>query len=158
MMGSWMRRLRGALGMGVTWGVTWAITGIAIGVTSRLTPFLPWDRFFAVFDAPLPALAIPGFIGGTIFSIVLGVAARHRRFEELSLPRFAAWGAVGGLALGLVPATLQALGLMSGIVNLWWLSAVVAPPLMLLSAGSAAGSLALARKAERQDAPRELGP
>ena len=78
-MGSWLRRLRGAIGMGVTWAVGWALFGVTIGVLSILTPWLPWGLFFAVFDAPLPALAVPGFVGGTIFSLVLGVAGRRRR-------------------------------------------------------------------------------
>jgi hypothetical protein len=139
--------------MGVTWAIGWAIVGLAIGVTSRLTPFLPWERFFAVFDAPLPALAVPGFVGGTIFSFVLGIAARHRRFDELSVPRFAAWGAVGGLLLGLVPAALTAIGMASGITNVWSLALTIAPPLVVLSAGSAAGTLALARKAQSASVP-----
>jgi hypothetical protein len=33
-----------------------------------LVPGLPWDSLFAVFDAPLPALAVQGFFGGAIFS------------------------------------------------------------------------------------------
>ncbi|MBK6487260.1 MAG: hypothetical protein IPF98_10390 [Gemmatimonadetes bacterium] len=71
-MKKWLRRLRGAVGMGLTWAVGWAITGVLVGVASLLLPNLPWDAFFAVFDAPLPALAIPGFVGGAIFSMVLG--------------------------------------------------------------------------------------
>src|SRR4051794_12404456 len=79
-MTTWLRRLRGAVGMGVTWAAAWAVTGVLIGVTSVLLPGLPWNAFFDVFDAPLPALAIPGFVGGAIFSLVLGVVGRRRRF------------------------------------------------------------------------------
>lgn len=157
-MRQWIRRLRGAIGMGVTWAIGWAVVGLAIGVTSRLTPFLPWERFFDVFDAPLPALAVPGFVGGTIFSLVLGVAARHRRFDELSLSRFAGWGALGGLLLGFVPSLLMSVGLASGFGNTWALALTIAPPLMVLSAGSAAGTLALARRAERQAPARAIAP
>src|SRR5689334_13739209 len=102
----WVRRVRGAVGMGLTWAIGWAIAGLLIGVSSKLLPGLPWDAFFAVFDAPLPALAVPGFVGGVLFSVVLALVGRHRRFNELSLPRFVAWGAVGGLLLSLVPAFL----------------------------------------------------
>jgi hypothetical protein len=123
------------------------------GVTSKLLPWSPVvDAFFKVFDAPLPALAIPGFVGGALFSAVLGIAGRRRRFDELSLPRFAAWGALGGLLLSLVPAALVAVGLASlggkAILGLWQFTAVISAPLMLLSAASAAGSLMLARRAE----------
>jgi hypothetical protein len=43
-------------------------------------------------SAARPRMAVPGFVGGVLFSIVLGMAWRHRRLDELSLPRVAAWG------------------------------------------------------------------
>jgi hypothetical protein len=153
-MNKWLKRVRGTIGMGLTWAVGWAVAGLAIGVASILLPFLPWDAFFEVFDAPLPALAIPGFIGGAFFSIVLGIAGRRHRFEELSLPRFAAWGALGGLLLVLFPFALVALGLAStegSSVSPWRAIAVIGGPLVILSAASAAGSLMLARISERRE-------
>lgn len=153
-MKKWLRRFRGTIGMGLAWAAGWAITGLLIGVSSILLPGLPWDAFFEVFDAPLPALAIPGFFGGVFFSTVLGVAARRRRFSELSLPRFAAWGALGGVLLTLFPVALVAVGLGStegSDTSLWQGLAVVAGPFILLSAASAAGTLLLARKAEGKD-------
>ena len=155
-MNQWQRRIRGAIGMGLTWAAAWALAGVLIGVASNLLPGLPWDAFFKVFDAPLPALAIPGFCGGVLFSLVLGIAGRRRRFDELSLPRFAAWGAVGGLLLSLVPAALVAVGLATIAphgAGVWQLTAVIVAPLTLLSAVSATGSLMLARTAERRALP-----
>jgi hypothetical protein len=160
MMNQWQRRIRGAIGMGLTWAAGWALVGLLIGVTSTLLPGLPWDAFFEVFDAPLPALAIPGFCGGVLFSMVLGIAGRRRRFEELSLPRFAAWGAMGGVLLSLLPAAMVAVGLAtiapSG-AGVWQLTAAIVVPLTLLSAVSASGSLLLARKAERRALPDGRG-
>jgi len=154
-MKQWLRRLRGAVGMGLIWAAGWALVGVLIGVTSKVLPGLPfWDSFFDVFDAPLPALAIPGFVGGVLFAVVLGTAGRRRRFEELSLPRFAAWGAVGGLLLSLVPAVLVAVGLASlerSDLGLWQITAVISAPLILLSAVSASVSLLLARRAESRE-------
>src|SRR4026208_866187 len=154
-MKQWLRRLRGAVGMGLIWAAGWALVGVLIGVTSKVLPGLPfWDSFFDVFDAPLPALAIPGFVGGVLFAVVLGIAGHRRRFEELSLPRFAAWGAVGGLLLSLVPAALVAVGLASlerPDLGLWQITAVISAPLILLTAGSASVSLLLARRAESRE-------
>ena len=76
-MTKWLRRIRGAVGMGLVWAVGWALAGLLIGVASMLLPGLPWDSFFQVFDAPLPALAIPGFFAGAFFSVVLGIAGRR---------------------------------------------------------------------------------
>jgi hypothetical protein len=140
--------------MGLTWAAGWAIAGVLIGVSSILLPGLPWDSFFEVFDAPLPALAIPGFFAGVFFSIVLGIAGRRRKFSELSLPRFAAWGAVGGLLLTLFPFALVGVGLAStegSRLGAWQILAVISGPFILLSAVSAAGSLMLARRAENRE-------
>ncbi len=140
--------------MGITWALGWAVFGILIGVASKLFPSLPWDAFFEIFDAPLPALAVPGFVGGVLYSAVLGVAARRRRFDELSLSKVTAWGALGGLLVSLVPVTLFGLGLATPRegANLWRFTAMVSGPLMLLSAASASGSLILARKSQRHEA------
>lgn len=152
-MKKWLRRIRGAIGMGLTWAVGWALAGLLIGVASILLPGLPWDAFFAVFDAPLPALAVPGFFAGAFFSIVLGIAGRRHRFDELSLPRFAAWGALGGLLLTAFPFALVAVGLASregSNIGTWQIIATITGPFILLSALSASGSLALARRAEHR--------
>ena len=71
-----------------------------------------------------------------IFSGVLTAVEGRRSFEQMSLGRFAGWGAVGGLLLGGVFTLLAGSTVM-----------VAAPFFALAGAGSAAGSLALARKA-----------
>jgi hypothetical protein len=154
-MKKWLRRIRGAVGMGLAWAVAWALAGVLlIGLPSKLLPGLPWDRFFEVFDAPLPAMAVPGFFGGVFFSMVLGIAGRRRRFSELSLLRFAAWGAVGGLLLILFPFALVAVGLASregSDTGTWQILATIGGPFILLSAASATGTLMLARMTERRE-------
>jgi hypothetical protein len=151
-----LRRIRGAIGMGLTWAFCWAIGGVLIGIASILLPALPWKAFFEVFDAPLPALAIPGFFAGVFFSTVLGIAGRHRRFSELSLPRFAAWGALGGVLLSAFPFALVAAGLASregSDVGTLQIITVITGPFILLSAASASVTLVLARIAERRKSP-----
>ena len=152
-----LRRIRGAIGMGLTWAFGWAIAGLLIGVSSILLPGLPWNAFFEVFDAPLPALAIPGFFAGVFFSTVLGIAGRNRRLSEASLPRFAAWGALGGVLLSAFPFALVAAGFASregSHVGTLQIVSVITGPFILLSAVSASVTLVLARIAERRK-PRE---
>jgi hypothetical protein len=137
--------------MGVTWALAWALAGIGIGLLSFVTPWLPWDAFFEFWDAPLPALAVPGFFGGATFSLVLGVAGRHRRFDQLSMGRFAAWGALGGILLSLIPAGMVLLGLATSTASspgLLLVTLAIAPPFAFLGAVSAAGTLAVARAGE----------
>ncbi|MBL8961368.1 MAG: hypothetical protein JNJ98_16035 [Gemmatimonadetes bacterium] len=134
-MNPWLKRLRGALGMGVTWALGWGLIGglIMEGLV---------DRDGRVLDMWPQALAIPGFVCGVAFSVVLGIAARRRRFDELSVPRFAAWGAIAGGALG---GLALAAGAMPLVTPLWLRAVGLLGPVAVLCAGSAAGTLAIAR-------------
>jgi hypothetical protein len=76
---------------------------------------------------------------------VLGIAERRRGIDDLSLPRVAAWGAVAGFLVGLLPFVL---GDISAEISPWRFALLIIPPISLLSAVSAAGSLAIARKAK----------
>ena len=140
-MTRWLRRIRAAVGMGLIWGVGWAIVGGAImeGIV---------DPHGKILDMWPQTLAIPGFLCGAVFSVILGIAASGRRFDELSLPRFGALGAGTGLLLGVFAAITGPASL-----PLWLRAAVVITPLTILSAASAAASLALARMAERRALP-----
>ena len=150
-MQKWLRRLRGGVGMGLTWAVEWLVGGLMIGVASKLLPGLSWDWFFGVFDAPLPALAIPGFFAGIFFSIVLGIAGRRHRFRDLSLPVFAAWGAFGGLLLAGFPLALSAVGLATLNGNWFRLLIALGAPSIVFGAASATVSLLLARWSAGQE-------
>jgi len=143
-MSRWKRRVRGALGMGLVWGAAWLGAGLVllliVGPDAADVPF------------PLGFGAL-GFLAGVAFSGVLGLVEGRRTFDQMSMPRFAGWGAVGGvlfaaifvLAAGLGGEALVGLGAVFG----------------LASAACAAGSLALARRAadpasldERTEGPR----
>ncbi len=117
-MKNWIRRIRGAIGMGLTWAAGWtpigALTGLALWVIGLDPPGM--IRFVLASATLFGAL---GFVGGCIFSAVLGLAERRRRFEELSLPRFAAWGGVAGLLLGgLAPLLGGLAGITLSVVRL----------------------------------------
>ena len=127
-MGKLLRRVRGALGMGIAWGAAWSIAGM-----------VPRWLFGFNADAPFPLIfGVLGFIGGVIFFGVLALAEGRRTFDQLSLPRFAAWGGVGGLLLSAVFTRIASLGAADVLI--------VAPAFVLASAVCASGSLALARR------------
>lgn len=138
-MSNWLRRIRGGLLMGLTWALVWAPVGILVGLI--VDPDDSMDEMWVLIGA------YPGFLCGVVFSAVLVAAARHRRFEELSLPRFAAWGAVAGVLVAMLPIAAASDG--TGRAP-WLLGGVLLGALTLLGAGSAAASLALARKAEKR--------
>ena len=132
-MTRWLKRVRGAIGM----GLLWAVGGIAVGGTIELLDnVLPGGLALAsAVDMWPQTLAIPSFLGGVVFGVVLGVAGARRRFDELSLPQFTAWGAVAGALLGALGMSLGAPILFLAITTAW-------------GAAAAAGSLALARRGE----------
>jgi hypothetical protein len=136
-MKKWGRRIRAAIGMGLTWGAAWSGAGALLARVPGFYSDLP----FALLFAPL------GFVTGIIFSGVLVVIEGRRRFDRMSLSRFAGWGAVSGLLLSgifVVAAALRG-------ASLWGEFLVFGPPLAVASAFCAAGSLALARRAERRE-------
>ncbi len=83
-MKKWLRRIRGALGMGLIWAAGWAPVGVLIGMV--VDPDGSMDEMWVAVGA------YPDFIGGVVFFAVLGIAEGRRRFDEVSLPRFGAWG------------------------------------------------------------------
>ncbi len=145
----WQRRIRAAVKMGLTWAAGWAPVGLLIGLVMGGNRHIP-DGF--PLDDWLMPLAALGFAGGAIFSTVLRIAAGRRSFDQLSLPRFGAWGAVGGLMLGGVAVVAWSLDAGFGPV-IWSRAAAMIGSASLLSAASASGSLALARRAERARLP-----
>jgi hypothetical protein len=125
--------------MGLTWAVVWAPVAVLIGMI--VDPDGSMDEMWVAVGA------YPGFLGGVLFSAVLGIAAGRRRFDELSLARVGAWGAAAGFLVGALPF---AVGESTTELPLWLLAVVVIGSITLLSGISAAGSLALARRAERR--------
>ena len=140
-MKKWLRRVRGALLMGITWAVLWAPVGLLIGMIVDPT---------GAMDEPWIAVGtFPGFLGGVMFSIVFGIAARRRKLGELSIKRVAGWGTVAGMVIGSLPFLLGDQG--PNAERVWLLPLVIVSSITVLSAASAAGSLALARRAEKRE-------
>lgn len=154
-MKRWLRRIRGTIGMGLTWGMAGFLAGMVIEVIHNIWP----NPLGSAVDIWPAALAYPGFLGGVAFSAVLGIAGRSRRFDELSLPAVAAWGAVGGLLVSLVPAAMVVLGLATLNIPLWQITVALVGPFTLGGAVAASGSLLLARSGDERelfDASRDV--
>lgn len=142
-MRKWLARIRGAVLMALTWAVIWAPFGPVLGM------ILDPD---GTMDEPWVAIgALPGFVCGLLFSVVLGIAERRRSLHELSLARVATWGALSGLFLMVL--NTGALGTPNTEHLFWRARYIIIGGVTLLSAASAAGSLLLARMAKKREAP-----
>jgi O-antigen/teichoic acid export membrane protein len=121
--------------MGVVWAAVWSAAGF---VPRLVLGFRP--------DAPFPLIfGVLGFIAGVTFSVLVALTQGRRRFDEISLPRFAGWGAAGGILLSAFFAKMASLG--------WHDVFAIVPTFALASAICASGSLAVARRALRQELP-----
>ena len=125
-MKKWLRRTRGIIGTALTWGVGWSLIGLAGGV-----PVLNWG--------------IPGAIAGGGFAVALAIAGRRRTLREISVGSAAGWGALG--TVGAVLLAMPLLLLMMPALKIGPVLAVLA----VLGAGSGAGTLAIAKRAEDRE-------
>lgn len=134
-MRKWLRRVRGAIGMGFTWAAALSAVGSVPRWVFGINTDVPIPLVFGVF----------GFFAGIIFSGILVLTEGRRTFDQMSLPRFAAWGAAGGLLLA---------GLFVEVASFGWGDALaIAPTFALACAACASGSLAVARRAATRESP-----
>ncbi len=137
-MPRWLRVIRGMIGTGLTFAA-------GVGIVGSMASVLPWLLPGGYSGREILELVVKSslwaFPIGVAFSGALAITTRGLPFDKLSLPRFAALGAGGGLLLfGLLAISAwQAWSVSTAIAN--------ATILVLLGGGSAAATLALARRA-----------
>ena len=155
---NFLRRLRGMLGMALSWAVPW---GVVIGTAGGLlTYFLVRtppgvSRISVALHAAWGngiSGAMLGFVTGSIFSGVLWAAERQRSLPNLRASRFALWGAVAGgfpcIVMVLPPVAAGAVGTIVG-------TSLVAVAIGL-GAASAVASLRIAQSGPEFEAGTSL--
>lgn len=140
---TWLRRIRGALLMGLIWAMAWAPIGVLLSFVV--------DRDGSMDEPWVLIGAFPGFLIGVVFSIVLGIVAGRRRLVELSAAKAAGWGALAGLLLGVLVFVAGDQG--ADVERVWLLPLIVITSFAALGSVSAAASLALAQRGDRRGAP-----
>jgi hypothetical protein len=124
--------------MGFTWGAAWFAAGS-----------VPRWVFGVSTDVPIPLVfGALGILAGITFSGLLVLTEGRRRLDQMSLPRFAGWGAMGGLLLSAV-FVRTAVG--------WGEVLAIPTTLALACAVSASASLAGARRAGTRELPDSRG-
>ncbi len=162
-MKKWLKRVRGVVGTGLIWAAGWspigAVVGLVVGVVVGevglgVVAFYVWN------------FAALGFGNGAVFMFSTrfklkaesrkeyGPNEKVRRFDEMSFSRVVG---IGGMLAG---SSFSALFLGTGDPLSEFLLSIGDPPTLrwlviglgaLLGAGSAAGSLALARRAHDRE-------
>ena len=112
-MTRFIRRLRGALSIGVIWGALWAVLGAVLAVMVGVVA----PQQIGPGEGPARValiLGLVGFFSGLGFAGLLAAAERRRTLHELSLVRVALWGLLGGVAIPLLMGTDGSMGWMTG--------------------------------------------
>lgn len=135
-MTKWLRRIRDVALMALTWAVAWAPIGVLLGLI--VDPDGSMDEMWVAVGG------YPGFLSGAVFSAVLGGTKGCRRFDEFPVSRVGALGAASGVLVGSLPFALLASNQTASPFG-WLVGSLVFGSIVLLSAVSAAGSLALAK-------------
>ncbi len=135
-MKEWGRRIRRIIGTGLAWGAAGSFAGFLLARLSSFDVDLPFPLLFA----PL------GLFCGVIFAGILAATEGRRGFDGTSFPRYVGWGAASGLLLtGIIVAGAAYRG-----ENVWAEFLLFGPGLTVGSVVCAAGSLAVARRAGKQ--------
>ena len=148
------KRIRGIVGTALSWAIPWSLTGVALAITTIVFGAYPGIRGILEFVGLVATFyGIWGAISGGIFAVVLAAAEHRRALKELTMGRVIAWGAVGSLIVPLLFVILLSRVYDDALIPSLPLFAIPAA----LGAVSAAGTLSLARRAEKQLAGRDVG-
>jgi hypothetical protein len=144
------RRLRGALGTGLTWAAGWGVLGAVHGLVLGI--FKPWQwEFYNPILTTARGYAIAGLIAGTGFGALLMALDRGKTLGALSYRRFGAWGAAGGALVPVLVHLTRGLTSSSG----WGDVAATALVTAILGGLSAVGTLRVVRNGLLPDSAEE---
>ena len=133
------RRIFVVILVALAWAVVWSPVGVLTGII--VDPGGSMDEMWVAIGA------YPGFLCGAVFSAVVGIAEGRRRLNEIVLSRVAAWGAVSGLVVGVIPFVL---GTVNTALPLWLWSIVTVGAVTILSSASAVGTASIARMVKKR--------
>ena len=139
-MGTLATRFSRAALMGLAWAAVWIGAGVVLG------PIYAGELEPEHIGGPLYA----GFIAGTLFSAVAGLASGRRRLADLSPLRAGAYGALVGAVVGMLPFVIGDQHA-PGDRPLWVLPVVLTGSMSAVCAVSAVVSLPIARWFSRQN-------
>jgi hypothetical protein len=91
-----LRRLRALLALSLVSGLAWVPLGLLLAYGETLVQGRGAAFDIARVSRALPAFFLVGAACGFLFGLVFARAEREMTFDTLTLPRMAAWGALGG--------------------------------------------------------------
>jgi len=136
-----LRRVRGALGTGLTWAAGWGLLGAVHGFLVGMWKPWQWALYNPVSTTAF-GYALAGLIAGTGFSCLLSWMDRRSNLRRLSRFRVAVWGATGGAFVPVLVHLTRGLTSSAG----WGDVALTAAAVAVLGSASAVATLWVARR------------
>ena len=146
-----LQKLRGLLGVGLTWGALWAGIGAVIGlVVGMVSPEL-WRYANPILEWAV-GMGAYGFVSGVGFGSLLSLGEGRKTLRDLSLPRVAIWGILGSAVVPILFGLAGAFPAGTTVVDILEAIAVTG----VLGGTFAPGSVAIARRAALQEPEEPL--
>ena len=142
-MNRFVRKLRGLLGVGLTWGALWSVIGAGVGLVLGAVAPEVWDWTDRVFEWTV-GMGLYGLVFGVGFGSLLALREGRSTIFDVSLRRAAIWGTLGAAAVPLLFGALRAFEV--GTTTAEVLGAILVTG--LLGGTFASASIAIARRAE----------
>lgn len=134
-----VRRLRGLLGVGITWGVLWATIGTIVGFVLGVVAPESGGWTGRITDWMI-GLGLYGLVSGVGFGAFLALRERNRTISDISLGRAAVWGVIGAalaplvfLGLGAFPPGTTTAAVVGAIAVTASLGGAVAPAALVIA-------------------------
>ena len=142
-MNGLVRKLRGLLGVGLTWGALWSVIGAGIGLVLGVVAPDAWGLTDRVFDWTI-GMGLYGLVSGVGFGGLLALREGRKTIFDVSLRQATILGIVGAAA---VPLLFGALGAFEvGTTTAEVLGAILVTG--VLGGTFAPAAIAIARRAE----------
>ena len=142
-----LRRLRGLLGVGITWGTLWGGIGAGIGLLIGVVSPDVWLWTNPILDYAI-GIGLYGFFSGVGFGTLLSVGEGRRTILDLSLRKVAVFGVLGAVTVPLLFGMAGMFAAGTSVVDI--LEAVLLTG--VLGGTFAPGSVAIAGRAELREA------
>jgi hypothetical protein len=141
-----LRRLRGVVGIAITWGATFSVVMTAL-VAVRWLVGMSYGVHFGPRQLIVTATEFffMGGLAGTLFSLFFAGGERRQTLETLSMPRVALWGFLG---VGVPTAALSIAAILA-----YGRGGLMAAPISIAIAGAMGSAMSVATIKLAQRAP-----
>ena len=150
-----LKKLRGALGIALTWAVAWAVAGVALVTLIYVSVEGPWPDEFPFWEFARSSVfrfGLYGLMSGALFSGALATIHHRRTLSELKPAWVGLWGGLAGflISIGVLGVAFATGGIPSSAGPLGAIALGVSIIYGGIGAATAVGTIVLAQAGTRE--------